>query len=94
VVARRSWAGLTGREKREVLRCAKRGKHHPNGDIAQAACSWAEQTLALKWRTGWLALPIALLDSAAGGGWLGISIAERRAAKRILRLGPTSGRVE
>jgi hypothetical protein len=28
---------------------------------------------------------LALVSDAAGGGWLGMAIAERRAAKRILR---------
>ena len=92
MVARRSWAGLSGREKREVLKYAKRGMLHPNAEIANAALTWAEQTLAPKRRTGWLALPIALLDSAAGGGWLGMSIAERRAAKRIVRVGEVGGK--
>ena len=28
---------------------------------------------------------LSLVASAAGGGWLGMALAERRAAKRILR---------
>ena len=36
-------------------------------------------------RDGVIGLLVALIDGTAGGGWFGVGIAERRAAKRILR---------
>ena len=36
-------------------------------------------------RDGVIGLLVALIDGTAGGGWFGVGIAKRRAAKRILR---------
>lgn len=73
-----------------MLRHARRGEEHPDPEIARAAKEWAEETLTPRQRsTGLLGVPLALFDSALGGGWMGMAFAEHRAAKRILRASPT-----
>ena len=72
---KRQWWGLTWRQRREVLRLARRRRVHPDPAIRDAAYRWAVGTGAE--RLGWVAVG-ALSDS-------GMSWAERRAARRILR---------
>lgn len=84
---RRTWHGLSGKEQREVLRAARRRREHPRPEIADAAFRWAEEVLEPRaWVSGGIVgVMLSLVASAAGGGWLGMALAERRAAKRILR---------
>ena len=84
---RRTWHGLSSKEQREVLRAARRRQEHPRPEVADAAYRWAQEVLhpEQRVRNGVIGLLVALLDGTAGGGWLGLGVAERRAAKRILR---------
>jgi hypothetical protein len=89
MVVRRTWAGLSWREQRQVLKAARARKRHPDPEIAEAARLWAEAVLAPRPRRkalGTFAL-WALLDFVLdSGGATGMLIAERRAAKRILEM--------
>ncbi len=84
---RPTWHGLSRKLQREVLRAARRGQEHPEPEVAGAALRWAQEVTAPRElaRAGVIGLLLALLDGAAGGGWSGMAIAERRAARRILR---------
>ena len=84
---RRTWHGLSGQEQREVLRAARRRQEHPKAEVADAVYRWAGDVLqpAQRARTGILGVLLALVDGTAGGGWLGMALAESGAAKRILR---------
>ena len=83
---RRTWHGLSGQEQREVLRAARRRQEHPKPKDADAAYRWAQEVLRPeRARNGIIGVLLALVDGTAGGGWLGMGLAERRAAKRILR---------
>lgn len=90
MVVRRSWEGLSWRERRQVLKAARAGRPHPDQEIAGAARLWAEAVLAQSKRRVLGSLVIGgLVDGLLfdGGGWIGMSIAERRAARRILKAG-------
>ena len=84
---RQTWHGLSGKKQREVLRAARRRQEHPEPEVAEAAYRWAEEVLRPeeRVRNGVWGVLVAFIDSTAGGGWFGMGIAERRAAKRILR---------
>ena len=84
---RRTWHGLSGQEQREVLRAARRRQEHPKAEVADAAYRWACDVLqpSQRARNGILGVLLALVAGTAGGGWLGMALAESRAAKRILR---------
>ena len=84
---RRTWHGLSGKEQREVLKAARRRQEHPKPEIADAAHRWATEVVhpVQRVQSGVIGTLVALIDGTAGGGWLGMGIAERRAAKRILR---------
>jgi hypothetical protein len=84
---RRSWHGLSLQEQRQVLRAARRREEHPNAEIADAAYRWAQEMMqpGQLLRSGLIGGLLSLVSDAAGGGWFGMAIAERRAAKRILR---------
>lgn len=84
---RRTWHGLSGKEQREVLRAARRRQEHPKPEVADAAYRWAQEVVrpGQGTRNGIIGVLIAVIDGSAGGGWLGMGLAERRAAKRILR---------
>lgn len=88
---KRQWYGLSWAEKRQVLRLARKGRRHPDPEIAMAAEQWARETLqpAAKRRILW-GIPLSFIEGAVGGGWLGMSIAEIRAAKRVLALAQNS----
>lgn len=89
-----SWWGLSWQERREVLREARRGNWHERPEVAAAAWQWADGLLSAKStlrRDGGIAVLLAALGPAASGGWFGMSVAERRAAKRIHKLGPPPG---
>ncbi len=73
-----------------MLRLARRGRRHPKAEVAEAARRWAQallqphpgrRTTRGAW---WVLLPLALVSETAAGGWLGMSLAERRAAKVIM----------
>ena len=86
---RRTWAGLSWSQQRAVLKAARRGEHHPDPVLADAARRWATEVLAPKRVRALDATAVALLalvSETMTGGWLGSMFAERRAAKRILRL--------
>lgn len=87
VSPRRTWHGLSGKEQREVLRAARRRKEHPKPEIADAAYRWAQEVLhpEQRARDGAIGLLLSFIDGTLGGGWLGMGLAERRAAKRIVR---------
>jgi hypothetical protein len=72
---KRQWWGLTWRQQREVLRLARRRRVHPDPAIRDAAYRWAIEIRAERLR--WIAVD-GLFDS-------GMSWAERRAARRIIR---------
>lgn len=83
---RRSWRGLSFKEQRQVLRAARRREGHPDAEIADAAYRWAQEgSQGNSDGAGSSASCCRSLMKAAGGGWLGIVIAERRTAKGILR---------
>ncbi len=84
---RRSWHGLSLKEQRQVLRAARRREEHPNSEIADASYRWAQYVAQPRQRRrdGVIGGLLSLLSDAAAGGWLGMAVAERRAAKRILR---------
>ena len=72
---KRYWWGLSWRQRRQVLQLAWRCRVHPDPAISDAAHRWAVEVGAE--RLGWVAVG-ALFDS-------GMSWAERRAARNILR---------
>ena len=84
-MTRRTWHGLTWRERRQVLRSARRRRMHPDPEIARAAVEWAHQTLAPRQRRARLLGLVLLPFDAAFGGWIGMSLAERRSARTIAR---------
>jgi hypothetical protein len=55
--------------------------------VADAAFRWAQDVLEPSRGTkgGIVGALLALVDGTLGGGWLGMALAERRAAKRIVR---------
>lgn len=69
-----------------MLRAARQGREHRNPEIADAADSWAQDVVRPRRlrRDAGVAGLLSLVADAAGGGWFGMAIAERRAAKRIL----------
>ena len=94
MVVRRAWEGLSWSERRQVLKAARAGKRHPDREIAEAARRWAQAVLAQSKRRVFGSLVIGgLIDTLLfdGSGWIGMSIAERRAAKRILRAEQATG---
>jgi hypothetical protein len=70
--------------RKEVERLAKQGHRHPDPDVAAAATVWANKRL----HAGRFGRVIAvILDVALGGGaMIGTLIAQRRLAKRIVKL--------
>jgi hypothetical protein len=73
-----------------VLRLARRRQFHPDPEIALAAWCWAGETTnrpGRRARDGVFGVLLSFVDSGLGGGWLGMAFAERRAAKKIMRLG-------
>ena len=76
-----------------MLRAARRREEHPRPEVADAAYRWAQDVLQPQQRTrnGVIGGLLALVDGGAGGGWFGMALAERRAAKRILRARATRG---
>jgi len=84
---RRSWTGLTWSQRRAVIKSARRGEHHPDPVLADAARRWAAGVLAPPGkRTSLGPLMEHLIDFALGGGGLGMTFAERRAALLIQAL--------
>lgn len=82
----RTWYGLSGAERRQVRKAARRGESHPDAVIALAAFSWASGVLAPQ---PWYAWPLVILGGLLdGGGSIGMALSERRLAKRILRARP------
>lgn len=94
-----AWYALTWRQRREILRYARRGARHPDRYLARTALAWARYRLEpenrerrhadRRWLTwsGLLDLAAELAAGAGGGahgGALGMLHAERRAARRIL----------
>ncbi len=75
------------KEQRQVLRAARHRREHPNVEVADAAYRWAQDVLQPRQHRQDAVIGglLSLLSDAAGGGWLGMAVAERRAAKRILR---------
>jgi hypothetical protein len=77
-----------------VLKAARARRRHPDQEIAEAARRWAEAVLTQSKRRVLGSLAIGGLVDALlfdGGGWIGMSIAERRAARRILRVEQATG---
>ena len=87
MVVRRAWEGLSWSERRQVLKAARAGKRHPDREIAGAAHRWAERVLAPSQKQVFGSLLLGgLIDLCLGSGsWTGMGIAERRAARRILK---------
>lgn len=95
MVVRRTWAGLSWSERRQVLKAARAGRRHADPEIAEAARRWAEALLTQSKRKILGSLVIGGLFDALlldGGGWVGMSFAERRAAKRILKVDELAAR--
>ena len=92
----RSWHGLSWREQRQVLRAARRGEAHHNDAIADAARRWAAEVLepGRAWKGLVAGAVVSLLSGEAGGGWLGMLVAERRSTRRILRARRRASRFE
>jgi hypothetical protein len=81
---------LTRRHRREVARHARRGARHPEPLVARIAEAWARAVLeppARKERTGnaVVSVLLAFVSEEALGTWIGMGIAQRRLAKRILK---------
>jgi hypothetical protein len=93
VSTRRTWHGLSRKVQREVLRAARRGQEHPEPEVAGAALRWAQEVTAPREliRAGVIGFLLALVSETAAGGWTGMAIAERRAARRILRAHASRG---
>jgi hypothetical protein len=86
-----SWYQLSWNQRRQVLKHAGRGERHPDKRIADIAERWARYRLRPgRWKErreeGLLFALLDLIDAGAGGGFLGMLIAERRAARKILRV--------
>lgn len=83
-----SWESLTWRQKRQVLKYAGFGQEHPDKQIADAAERWAQAVLAprnsRRWSEWGLGVVVDLLTGS--GSWTGTSVAERRAARKILKV--------
>jgi hypothetical protein len=82
----RTWEGLSWSEHRAVLRAARRSESHPDPVIAKAARDWARAVLAPRTRSRRLWDVLLSLLADPFGGLLGQGFAERRAARRILRV--------
>ncbi|MGZ4617135.1 MAG: hypothetical protein ACXV3F_00080 [Frankiaceae bacterium] len=84
----RTWYGLRWSEQRAVLRAARRGQSHPDPAIAKAARVWAQAVLAPRPPARGLLEVLSRLLEDPFGGTLGGMFADRRAARRILRVKP------
>jgi len=79
-----SWYDLSGREQRAVLRLARKGLMHPDPKVARLARDWAAETLNENGSIFTILVGILvgfILQSDAG---VGLSLMDRRRAKRIL----------
>jgi hypothetical protein len=85
------WSNLTWRQRREVSRRARHRERHPDPQIARIADAWADEVLRPRDRPRRLGGALAVVALALvgegdlAGGWLGMGIARRRLAKRIVR---------
>jgi hypothetical protein len=80
-----SWYDLPSKEQRAVLRLARRGREHPDRKVAGFAREWAEDTLRNDGSIFSIVFGTVLgllMHSDAG---VGVSLVDRRRAKRILR---------
>jgi hypothetical protein len=84
----RTWAGLRWSEQRAVLRAARHGESHPDPAIAKAARDWARDVLAPRPPSRRLLDGLLRPLEDPFGGTLGQLLGERRAARRILAVGP------
>jgi hypothetical protein len=84
----RTWVGLRWSEQRAVLRAARRGEIHSDPAIARAARDWARDVLAPRPPSRGLRDVLLRLFEDPFGGTLGQLFGERRAARRILAVGP------
>lgn len=87
---RNSWMQLSWSQRREILRYARGGRRHPDERLAGIANAWAVDRLARRdasehLRVGLVPAVLGLLGEGVVGGYLGMAVAERRAARRILR---------
>ena len=84
----RSWEGLSWSQRRVVLRAARRGESHPDPAIAKAGRDWARAVLVPSATSRGVRDVVLRLVEDPFGGLLGRLSAERRAARRILRVRP------
>ena len=89
-----AWYGLTWGQRRQVLKEAGKGRSHPDREIAEIARKWAKWRLGGGERNETKAAAqglLATISDAAAGGVIGNLVAERRAAKKILKVNPPKG---
>jgi hypothetical protein len=84
-----AWLSLSWSQRRQIMQYARRGELHPRREFASISVSWAHHRLGKKtargrrdWSVG--ALLASLLGDAGLGTYLGTSLAERRAARKLL----------
>jgi hypothetical protein len=85
-----AWYSLSWNTRRRVMKYAGKGQRHPDRGVSEIAERWAVYRLRPgRWRErreegiAFLVLSIIMPDGA--GGSLGMLLAERRAARRILK---------
>lgn len=78
-----SWYDLSWREQREVVRLARQGLQHPDRRAARVAQEWAQETLA---GGSLMGIAFVLMLSFLTHSDAGVSLADRRKAKKILRV--------
>ena len=78
-----SWYDLPWRERRRVVRLAKRGQRHPDPVVARLADEWSKEVLGDGPGVAG-GVVIALIGLVfQDGSWFGTRFAEKRAARRI-----------
>lgn len=87
------WDGLESPMRREVELRAAEGSHHPDPQVAATADRWARRELSLRGTAGtWLGFCLSAVAAVLGdfgvGQDLRQAVADRRLAKRLVRLGP------
>ncbi|MEV4282472.1 hypothetical protein [Actinoplanes xinjiangensis] len=99
----RRWWRLPAGTRREVRRLSRRGRRHPDPQVAWVAWQWAETVLPVgapepgRWRNAvsacffWLQIVVDLVAAADPVDAPQPRWLDRRRARRILRLGPPVG---
>lgn len=84
-----AWYGLTWQQRRQALKAAGKNRKHPDPEVAQIAYRWAEWRLRPsneRRETSAKHGLLVILSDAATGGVIGNLAAERRAARKILKM--------